>query len=106
MTDKPARDTLCRRWLHSHEEDTAQEMVYRPAGFSFPPSRGRIGFELHPDGSLVWIGIGRGDVPVEAEGTWRFDEEEKILGLEIESSPGPTFEVIAAAADRLVFRKP
>ncbi len=39
------RSRLCQRWIHSHEEDTDTEMVYRPADFAFPPSRGRTGFE-------------------------------------------------------------
>ena len=34
---------LSQRWIHSREEDTATEMVYRPAGFPLPPSRGPVG---------------------------------------------------------------
>ena len=31
------------QWIHSHEEDAKGVMVYRPANYSFPPSRGRVG---------------------------------------------------------------
>lgn len=44
MTDLDA--CLQRRWLHSHEEDTADVRVYRPAEYPFPPARGRDGFEF------------------------------------------------------------
>jgi hypothetical protein len=44
---------LAQAWVHSHEEDTATTTVYRPAGFPFPPSRGRKGFHLQPGGTLT-----------------------------------------------------
>jgi hypothetical protein len=36
------------RWVHSHEEDTDDETVFRAAdsGYAFPPSRGREALEL------------------------------------------------------------
>ena len=44
---------LCQHWVHSHEEDTETEMVFRPASHPFPRSRGRRSFELRPDGTFV-----------------------------------------------------
>ena len=35
------------------EEDTNTEMVFRPATYNFPRSRGRRSFELKTDGILV-----------------------------------------------------
>ena len=67
---KHPRDLLCRRWIHSHEEDTETEMVFRPATYPFPRSRGRISFELRPDGTLVEQGIGPTDRRTEATGRW------------------------------------
>ena len=46
-------EVLQRAWVHSHEEDTGAEMVFRPAGYSFPRSRGRRSFELTPGGKLT-----------------------------------------------------
>jgi len=39
------RAQVAGRWVHSHEEDTDDEMVFRAAdsGYAFPPSRGRAG---------------------------------------------------------------
>jgi len=31
------RAALERRWIHSHEEDTPDEMVLRPDDYPFPP---------------------------------------------------------------------
>src|SRR5215475_12064281 len=48
-------------WTHSHEEDTPDAMIYRPASYSFPPSRGRMGLEFRSGGDLVYYGIARAD---------------------------------------------
>ena len=47
------RDQLAGRWVHSHEEDTGDEMVFRSADYAFPPSRGRESIELRADGSYA-----------------------------------------------------
>src|SRR5437667_6338660 len=38
------------RWMHSHEEDMQGVMAFRPKDFSFPPSRGRRGFDFREGG--------------------------------------------------------
>lgn len=72
-------NALLGHWVHSHEEDTATAMVFRPASFRFPPSRGRTGFELRGDHSLVEIALGAADVPTEATGRWELSEDQKEL---------------------------
>jgi hypothetical protein len=52
------RAALERRWIRSHEEDTPDEMVLRPDDYPFPPSRGRMGFELRHDGGYLESAIG------------------------------------------------
>ena len=64
-------EVLYQRWVHSHEENTDAEMVFRPAHYGFPPSRGRIGFDLKPDGTYTAIGIAPTDGPLPTEGTWK-----------------------------------
>jgi hypothetical protein len=71
MADRPDPSQLQKRWLHSHEEDTPGRTVYRPADYHFPPSRGRKGFELGPEGNLVEIGIGPTDRSTRTHGKWR-----------------------------------
>ncbi len=73
--DKLSHDLLCQRWIHSHEEDTATEMVFRPATFPFPRSRGRISFDLRRDGTLIGRGIGPTDRRTQETGRWRLTED-------------------------------
>src|SRR3954470_5302976 len=42
-----------KRWVHSHEEDKGGQMIFRPATYRFPPSRGRTSFQLNADGTLL-----------------------------------------------------
>ena len=74
-------DFLFQRWLHSREEDTATERVYRPAAYPFPPSRGRPGFELRRDGTFVEIGIGPTDRPLETgpPGSWELASDGRLM---------------------------
>jgi hypothetical protein len=97
---------LYKRWLHSHEEDTAEQMVFRPASFNFPPARGRDGFELRSDQSMIEIRIGPTDRVEEICGTWKIEGGNQVLFYE-ESSPGPTrrMQIILAEEDRLVAKR-
>ncbi len=51
--DRINLDMLAQHWVHSHEEDTEEEMVFRPASYPFPPSRGRKSLQLEPGGRLA-----------------------------------------------------
>ena len=97
-------DALHGRWVHSHEEDTDEEMVFRPAIHPFPPSRGRTSFELRPDGTYVENSPGPVDLPEESKGSWTLEGNRLILGAEGDR-PGHAWEITTAAADRLVVRK-
>jgi len=94
-----------RRWLHSHEEDTATEMIFRPTGYSFPPSRGRTGFELRPDGSALAIGIAPTDGPQEGEAEWSLASEHEIRIQVPKTQESRTLDLQSVTPDRLVLRK-
>lgn len=79
MGNKIDKRKLAQRWLHSHEEDSEGNQVYRPADFPFPPSRGRDGFELRADGTLVDRGIGPTDRPQKTEGTWKLEDDGTLV---------------------------
>ncbi len=64
-------DQVIGTWLHSHEEDSATERVYRRSGFDFPPSRGRDGYEFRPDRSATYIGIAARDGAAPNACKWR-----------------------------------
>lgn len=98
-----ARQAVIGKWIHSHEEDTDQEAIYRPASFSFPRSRGRRGFELRDDGTLMETAIGATDVPEEAVGRWDLRPDGTLM---LRSGSGvSTLRVIRTEPDRLVVAK-
>jgi hypothetical protein len=92
------------RWVHSHEEDTDDEMVFRPDTHQFPPSRGRTSFELRADGTYVERSPGPVDVPEESSGSWSLEGDRLVLGA-AGDRPGHAWELAGADDDRLVLRK-
>jgi hypothetical protein len=106
MNRESVREILEQHWVHSHEEDTDTEMVFRPATYRFPPSRGRRSFELKPDGTLIEVGIGPTDRRQQGQGTWRLEGDNAIAFYESQQSePKRVLHVVSAANDRLVVKK-
>jgi hypothetical protein len=106
MADEPATKILTNRWIHSHEEDTDSEMVFRSADFNFPRSRGRTGFELRPDKSLVEIQPGAGDRPEETDGRWELQLGKKLLFFKPGAKePTRALKIVSADNDKLVVAK-
>ena len=89
---------LHQHWVHSHEEDTGTEMVFRPASYDFPPARGRQGFELKPDGGLIDYAIGPTDRRAKSKGKWTLEDDELRLGER-------SLKVVSVDSQRLVVRK-
>jgi hypothetical protein len=98
-------ELLRRRWVHSHEEDTATEMVFRPEGFDFPPSRGRVSFELRADGTFTDRGIGPTDRPHDTSGRWELEGERRVVLREGTGGVRRRLDVETVSEDRLVLRK-
>ena len=97
---------LHRRWVHAHEEDTDHEMVFRPAEVELPPSRGRVAFELRPDGTFVESGIGPTDRSEPASGRWQLEDGEKIvLGKGATGGVPRVMRIAAVDQDRLVVER-
>jgi hypothetical protein len=103
MADFPV-EALHGRWVHSHEEDTAGEMVFRPPDHGFPPSRGRLELALEPDGKFVELGPGATDRPEEAGGSWSLEDDTLVLSREGEGG-ARVMRIAAAEGDRLVVQK-
>lgn len=93
------------RWVHAHEEDTEDEMVFRPEGTHLPPSRGRMGFELRADGTFVETGLGAADVPEEATGSWVVEGDTITLSEGATQGVPREMEVVTADEERLVIQK-
>ncbi len=80
---------IVRHWVHSHEEDTEDVRVYRPADYRFPPSRGRIGFAFRGGGEVIYYGIAPADGPRPLPGRWHIEGPDRVT-VELEGgSPGP-----------------
>jgi hypothetical protein len=96
-------ERLQGRWVHSHEEDTDDEIVYRSAasGYDFPRSRGREALELNPDGSYGGVVPGPADKPEPAAGgSWKVEDGNKLV------LPDRVLEVTAAEGDVLRVKRP
>lgn len=104
--EKVPMKELCKRWIHSYEEDTDSEVVYRSAGFNFPPARGRTGFELRPDYGFSEIGIAPTDGSVESEGTWELDTAQDLkIRMHGPLGASRVLPVLSVGPNRLVVRK-
>jgi hypothetical protein len=93
-------------WIHSHEEDAQGVMVYRPANYSFPPSRGRMGFEFREGGELVYYGIGRADGAEQSSGSWVIEEPNRVR-IKVDSERIQTFilQVVSCNDQSLTVRR-
>ena len=99
-------DLLDQRWVHSHEEDTKTEMIFRPASYRFPRARGRRSFRLQADGGLVEGGPSPTDRPEESAGTWRLTKDGALAFYRgSESAPHRVLRIVSISKDRLVVRR-
>jgi len=69
---------IFRRWIHSHEEDTEEFLVYRPSGYSFPPARGRQAFEIKKDGTFIRYDIAAAEGARKRSGCWKAEARDRI----------------------------
>jgi hypothetical protein len=98
-------DLVGKTWLHSHEEDTPTEMVFRPSTYRFPPSRGgRIGFQLHHDGTALALGPGPTDKPEQQPADWTIGPNKLELRIP-DKEEVRSYTIASADADRIAVRK-
>jgi hypothetical protein len=106
MKTLPTPTALEQHWVHSHEEDTDTENVYRPSTYNFPPSRGRKSFVLNPDGTLIRHGIGPTDKVEKTGGTWKLIDDTTLAFFEKPSAkPMLTMRISSVDKERLVVKK-
>jgi len=104
--DRINLDMLAQHWVHSHEEDTEEEMVFRPASYPFPPSRGRKSLQLEPGGRLATSGPGPDDRSVKTQGRWRLESSNRLVLYPAGSdAPKSTLQILSGAPDKLVVKK-
>lgn len=73
-------------------------MVYRPASYNFPPSRGRIGYEFREGGKLVYYGIAATDGTDLFSGTWAI-EGPNLVRIQIDNTRYKPFELQVISCD-------
>ncbi|HHJ16932.1 MAG TPA: hypothetical protein ENJ80_09565 [Gammaproteobacteria bacterium] len=104
---KSIKTVLTGRWLHSHEEDSGDEMVFRPGSYDFPPSRGRMGYEFHADRRCSLIGIAPADGSIITGGCrWRHKEgDPRTILIEDDSGVIDTLTVDIDGKDGPLIRR-
>lgn len=100
--ENETRAYLCQHWIHSHEEDRANEMVYRPSTFDFPLSRGREELILSQDDVCIFMDIAAADGSDKK--TCTLSEDGTGLSIEIDYSQGRIrrLRILRAEAEKLV----
>jgi hypothetical protein len=93
---------LLGRWFHSHEESQGDRLVFRPADFAFPPSRGRTGLVFGQGGDLQVEGPGPDDRRRATSGRWSLQGN-----LLTTAAPGwsGAFTIESVDAQALVLRR-
>jgi len=104
MANKIDLHSLPQEWVHSHEEDTPDEMVFRPASYAMPPSRGRKSFHLAPDGQLRSSGPGPDDRTVSSQGSWSLDKSD-ILTLRPSAGGTTEMKILSVSPSKLVVKR-
>jgi len=102
VTGEVNRKAITKSWTHSYEEDTDTEIVFRPATYPFPLSRGRQSFELKPGGALLQRGFAPDDRTQRSEGSWRLEGNLLILEPASEGASRRVLRVLHVGPDKLV----
>jgi|GEM_PF-2269883 len=76
-------DLLVGDWVHSQEESTTRENIFRPNNYNFPPARGsRDKMTLEKGGALSYSVNGPNDQPVQYKGTWLLSGKQLVLNYD------------------------
>src|SRR3954453_2811731 len=92
--DRPRE--LFRHWVPSREGGQADSQAFRPPDFDFPPSFGRDGFELRPDGEFIQDDVGPADGIVQVRGRWTQQGPGRVAIRFDGARPDYAFTVVSA----------
>ncbi|MFC5271531.1 hypothetical protein [Adhaeribacter terreus] len=97
---------LGKTWLHSHEEDRGDTLVYRPNSYDFPPARGRTGFQLEADGTVKQYDIAPTDGLEEKIGNWLIRDKNHLeVTFPNHNSMEYEAEILSIDADKLKLKR-
>jgi hypothetical protein len=105
-TPEIEKRALQKEWLHSREEDTGAQIVFRPPDYDFPLTRRpREILELRSDGTLIKGTPSASDSVEEKGGKWKIEGSDKLIFYS-EGEPIETWKIASVDSDRLVLEKP
>lgn len=97
---------LGKTWLHSHEEDRGDTLIFRPNTYDFPPSRGRIGFQMEANGTMKQYDIAPTDGLEEKAGEWRMrDKNHMEVTFPKHNSTDYEVEIFSIDTDKLKLKR-
>lgn len=104
MKKQIIKDSLIGEWVHSKEEDTDDEIVYRPPSYDFPLTRAaRDTYQFSPDGRVIKGKPSGSDGINEIDGSWNLESNEIFI---YKDEKLVTKETVASIAkDKLVIKK-
>lgn len=95
-----------KTWLHSHEDDRGDTLVFRPNTYDFPPARGRTGFTLEANGVFRQYDIAPTDGLEEHPGKWEMQDEKTLQVIfPDKKSTDFTVEILSAKPDLLKVKR-
>ena len=102
----PELQHLQRTWLHAHEEDSSDVLVYRPNTYSFKPSRGRTGFAFEHNGLFTQYDIAPTDGLEGRKGRWEALNDHTLrITLDDKKDPDYRLEILSITPERLRVRR-
>jgi hypothetical protein len=97
------KEFIYNSWIHSYEEDDANNSFYRPASYRFPPSRGRKHLKISRDGEFRLYVVGETDAYKKISGHFQIKNENKLY-VEFENMT-KNFTILSCNKNLLVIRE-
>jgi hypothetical protein len=98
-------ECIYNHWIHSYEEDTENEKVYRLSTFEFPPSRGRDGFEIKENGEFILYITGPADRPQKIFGNFTIESNKLHVELTSNIQKSYTMTILSCDENQLKIQK-
>lgn len=100
------KETLCKNWIHSFEEDTETEKVFRTEDFDFPMSRQpREHILINSDGKITLADTFESDKPEGKSSRWDFEDENILKLYDEKDKQVNEFEILALGKGLLKLKK-
>jgi len=96
---------LNKKWVHAHEEDTQESLVFRPEEYPLGLSRGRDAIQFFEDGSVARTGIAPNDTLSFSGGSWTLLEDGETLTVSETHRHTTAVKVVSLDSDKLVISK-